>query len=170
MKKATLIVMLFLVLLAINSCFIKKEIYEEYLITEGYVGWIRIRYEVRGAPLLAIKDGKIIYKIPESGISETSSPLVEGWTRPSYYYYSENTKTSIKFGSQLDDPENMIWYGTSNKYREQFFIGNEWQKGHLERSGCSKEKDDFGYIPKNIRQCLENYKISVEKISVEKKS
>lgn len=38
-----------------------------FLIPEGYVGWIRVDFDVSGAPRLPIEDGFYIFEFPESG-------------------------------------------------------------------------------------------------------
>ncbi len=59
-----------------------------FLIPEGYTGWIRIEFEVPGAPALPIEGGQYVLKVPPDGILRTSSGQQYGWAKDHYYYYS----------------------------------------------------------------------------------
>lgn len=73
-----------------------------FLIPEGYVGWIRIDFDIQGAPEIPTEDGFYVFKISESGRLQTcSSDLVES-TRNQFFYYSGTTKYRIKRGGPLD--------------------------------------------------------------------
>jgi hypothetical protein len=57
-----------------------------YYIPEGFSGWVTIKFEKSGAPALPEKDGAVEFHIPESGLLETSSKLVTGWSRDDWYW------------------------------------------------------------------------------------
>src|SRR6202158_5831378 len=55
-----------------------------FLIPEGYSGWVRIEFEVPGAPALPEEAGQPLLQIPPSGTLRTSSPEQYGWGDNSY--------------------------------------------------------------------------------------
>lgn len=59
-----------------------------FLIPDGYTGWVRVEFDVQGAPPLPIEDGQYILKIPPDGVLRTSSAEQYGWAKDHYYYYS----------------------------------------------------------------------------------
>jgi hypothetical protein len=105
-----------------------------YLIPDGYVGWVRIEVEVPNASPVPIEEGHYIFKIPKSGLLQTSTSLEYGWARDQYFYYSDTGLTELNHtgwgkggriwgavtGSGTDQA------GVSSKY-EQFFVGTEEQ-------------------------------------------
>jgi hypothetical protein len=98
-----------------------------FLIPDGYTGWIRIEFEVRGAPPLPIDHGEYTITIPADGVLRTSSVEQYGWARDRYYYHSgQNMRSLPDSGASA-----MIWgklngeaAGTSGKQKyEEFFVG-----------------------------------------------
>jgi hypothetical protein len=102
-----------------------------FLIPEGYSGWVRVEFEVSGAPPLPEEADQSVVKFPAEGKFKTSSPEQYGWANDSYYFYS---------GSQLrpladSGPQQLIWgkingeaVGLSGKRKyEEFFVGTEQQ-------------------------------------------
>jgi hypothetical protein len=87
-----------------------------YLIPEGYVGWVRVDYQIKGAPELPIEDGYRVYKFPNSGRLQTSSAfevgtyadLISG-LKDEYYYYSSDTRRQLPAGANGADG-GMIWH------------------------------------------------------------
>lgn len=73
-----------------------------FLIPEGYVGWIRIDFDVAGAPEIPIEDGFYVFKVSKSGRLQTSSSDLVESTRNQFFYYSGATKYRIKLGGPLD--------------------------------------------------------------------
>jgi hypothetical protein len=102
-----------------------------FLIPEGYTGWIRIEFEVQGAPPLPIENDQYVLKIPANGMLRTSSPEQYGWANDHYYYYSAETVRAIPDSGQ----SAMIWgkingeaSGSSGKRKyEEFFVGTNQQ-------------------------------------------
>ena len=110
------------------------------LIPDGYVGWVKVNYGVKGAQPLTIENGVIICKIPESDLLETSSQLEVGWANDEYFYYSPNGSTrplrETGWGSG-----GLIW-GDAVGYQAQpdgskpaefnkvFYVGTEEQYNH----------------------------------------
>jgi hypothetical protein len=101
------------------------------LIPEGYTGWVRIEFEVQGAPPLPVEAGQNVLRIPPDGLLRTSSPEQYGWARDTYYFYSS---AGLR---QLPDsgPQSLIWgkingeaSGTSGREKyEEFFVGTNQQ-------------------------------------------
>jgi hypothetical protein len=60
-----------------------------YLIPDGYVGWVEVRYGVPGSSQLPIQSGVLVCRIPAGGLLATSSRLEDGWATDEYDYYSE---------------------------------------------------------------------------------
>jgi hypothetical protein len=102
-----------------------------FLIPEGYTGWVRIEFEVQGAPPLPMEGGEYIIKIPANGVLHTSSAEQYGWARDRYYYYSGPSTHSLPDSGEGD----LIWgklngetSGTSGKQKyEEFFVGTAEQ-------------------------------------------
>ncbi|MGA7926427.1 MAG: hypothetical protein WCA20_10540 [Candidatus Sulfotelmatobacter sp.] len=102
-----------------------------FLIPEGYAGWIRIEFEVQGAPRLPIEGGQYVLKIPSDGVLRTSSAEQYGWAKDQYYYYSAQGVRSLPDSG----PAELIWgkingeeSGVSGKRKyEEFFVGNAQQ-------------------------------------------
>jgi hypothetical protein len=81
-----------------------------FLIPEGYQGLIVIEFGLKGEPEIQVEDGYHIFRIPESGLLQTSSNFVYGTSKPfQYYYYSS---TGIKDFKSLDaySEAKEIWY------------------------------------------------------------
>jgi len=100
-----------------------------FLIPEGYRGWVRVEFEIPGAPALPMEAGHAVLKIPPSGSLTTSSHEQYGWARDSYFVYSNSGMRPIPDTG----PARLIWgkingeeKGSSGirKY-EEFFVGTE---------------------------------------------
>jgi hypothetical protein len=73
-----------------------------FLIPEGYVGWVRVDFDVPTAPPLTIEKGYYIFKFPKSGRLQTSSSDSVESRRNQFFYYSETDKYLIKAGGPLN--------------------------------------------------------------------
>jgi len=102
-----------------------------FLIPDGYTGWIRIEFEVQGAPPLPMDAGQYVLRIPSDGILRTSSAEQYGFAKDHYYYYSTQGARPLPDSG----PAVLIWgkingeeSGASGtrKY-EEFFVGTEQQ-------------------------------------------
>src|SRR4051812_49346695 len=101
-----------------------------YLLPEGYVGWVRIDFKMIDAPSTPVEDGYPLYKIPQSGILQTSSDFEFGEGPPDeYYYYSGDSRRELK--DELKDgvwTRGMIqrsWTSGGEKPIEYFFVGTK---------------------------------------------
>ncbi|MGA8501069.1 MAG: hypothetical protein WB683_05945 [Candidatus Sulfotelmatobacter sp.] len=102
-----------------------------FLIPEAYTGWVRIEFEVQGAPPLPMEGGQYVLKIPSDGLLRTSSAEQYGWAKDHYYYYSAQGVRALPDSG----PTELIWSkingeesGVSGKRNyEEFFVGNAQQ-------------------------------------------
>jgi hypothetical protein len=102
-----------------------------FLIPDGYKGWIRIEFDVQGAPALPMEGSEYILKIPPEGILRTSSGQQFGWARDHYYYDSAQGLRPLADSG----PAALIWgkinaegYGASGKRTyEELFVGTAEQ-------------------------------------------
>ena len=118
----------------------------KFLIPEGYLGWIEVKYGEPNARALQVNKGTFICQLPDSGLLNTSSPLEEGWAKDEYFYYSKDgslhglKETGWGAGG-------MIW-GNTNEWQlspdgsmpkqvaAYFYVGTEEQSHRAEsRSG-----------------------------------
>jgi len=110
-----------------------------FLIPDGYIGWVEIKYDQSNEPALKIVSGKYICRIPASGFLQTSSPLEGGWARDEYFYYAEDGSTHALINTGRGSG-GMIWAGAtqfldqttdgslSKEAKVQFFfVGTEEQ-------------------------------------------
>ena len=109
-----------------------------FLIPEGYIGRVRIEFEVSAAPALPVEVGQYVLKIPSNGVLKTSSPEQYGWANDSYYYYSAAGAHQLSDS----DPHRLVWgkingeaTGSSGKTKyEEFFVGTKSQ--FMDQSGA----------------------------------
>jgi hypothetical protein len=102
-----------------------------FLVPEGYTGWIRIEFEVQGAPPLPMEGGEYILKIPPDRVLRTSSAEQYGWAGDRYYYYSAQGMRPLPDSGSAA----LIWgkingeeSGASGKRKyEEFFVGTAQQ-------------------------------------------
>jgi hypothetical protein len=100
-----------------------------FFIPDGYSGWVRVEFEVPGAPTLQGGTDQTTLEIPPSGVFRTSSPEQYGWARDSYYVHSSTGVRAIPDSG----PGRMIWgkingeeSGSSGQRKyEEFFVGTE---------------------------------------------
>jgi hypothetical protein len=139
------------------ACQDKQRRPNRYLIPDGYVGWVRINYKIKEAPVLPIEDGHYLFKFPENGTINTSSEGEEGFASDEYYYYSNDTRRSISTGDAL------IWGGVAfgskstpgeepTRYAE-FFVGTKEQFQEL---GVKCKDSELNPIIGPLEKCLRN--------------
>lgn len=127
------------------ACADKERRPDRYLIPDGYVGWVRINYEVDAAPALPLEDGYNLIKISPDGLLNTSSGIEEGWATDEYFYYSGDKRQKLPHTVNKD----MIFGhiigkksvgGQKPTRYEEFFVGTKEQ---YEKYGV-KNKDADG--------------------------
>jgi hypothetical protein len=107
-----------------------------WLIPENYGGWVRIYYNVEGAPELVREGSQTLVTIPPSGILETSSPGNYGWGVPGceknateqYFYYDSNGEPTEALRN-CPEEDGMIWGISTGRIGdvqvEHFFVGTQ---------------------------------------------
>ncbi|HKG59293.1 MAG TPA: hypothetical protein VKB05_05895 [Pyrinomonadaceae bacterium] len=91
--------LLLVLLLSTAGCEAEHRRPANVYIPNGYVGWVRIEYEVKGAPELE-RDffGPWEYqRFPKSGLLRTSSKLNDGAASVNYFYYSDGGEKSLPY-------------------------------------------------------------------------
>ncbi len=69
---------------------IMKRENKDFYIPKGFSGWINIRYNVPGAPILPHKEGALQIRIPADGNLTTASPFEDGWSRDRFFWYDSS--------------------------------------------------------------------------------
>lgn len=114
-----------------------------FLIPEGYTGWVRVEFEIPGAPPLPAEAGQTVVKIPSSGLLKTSSPEQYGWAKDDYAFYSSTGVRPLPdsgSGQRIWGKINGEASGSSGKRRyEEFFVGTQQQ--FKDQVGGAKPKD-----------------------------
>lgn len=93
MKKLIIAVILAIVVGGAYYMFVvKKTAYdEEFVLPEGYQGCAHVVYNVKNAPPLKVKNGRIVHNFDENGISLTSSPEDFGWEGEEFSGFYKST-------------------------------------------------------------------------------
>lgn len=99
---AALIITLQMASISICGQTSRKTLPYRFLIPEGYVGLIRVDFDVAGAPPLPIEDGFYIFKFSESGRLQTSSSDVVESRRNEFLYYSPDGMYQLKVVGPID--------------------------------------------------------------------
>jgi hypothetical protein len=83
------LLLLFVTLLLLSGCprFRKAD---TVLIPDGYVGWVRIEFNVRGEARFDEKGGRYVVSVPLSGILRTSSSFETGYSDDHYFYVNNH--------------------------------------------------------------------------------
>lgn len=115
----------------LTACLEEKRRPSRYLFPDGYVGWVRIDYNVKDAPALPTEDGFYLLKFPPNGHLQTSTPLEFGSATDEYFYYSSAGRKPIE--STGWGQGGLIWGGHTGRINdnperhEGMFIGTEEQ-------------------------------------------
>lgn len=106
----------------------------KYLIPEGYVGWVKISFQVANAAELPIEGNQYLVRIPETGVLKTSSQIEYGWAKDQYCYYTAQSTRDLRVTGWGGG--GMIWGNFNGKEFNdnqqvqtylQFFVGTEEQ-------------------------------------------
>ena len=107
-----------------------------YLIPDGYVGWVEMKFGIADAPELPVHEGFRIAKFPPAGVLKTSSKLQNGWAKDEYYYYKADAKEKLSEGYQTGlinggatglrggDSHQSLWFfvGTYDQYMKHGYV------------------------------------------------
>lgn len=125
----------------------KREHLYRYLVPDGYVGWVRVDFNVRDASPLPVEDSFHILKIPKTGRLRTSTEDEYGIVGDEYYYYCRDnrrrleidaTKPTCMIDGNFQGP-GVFTYETPYKYR-YFFAGPKQEYKKFQFSGENLEK------------------------------
>ena len=88
-----------------------QEALYRFLIPEGYVGWIRVDFEVPDAPPLPVEGDFYILKFSNSGRLQTSSrDITEGWLDRAQFLLLNREILPVKVkGCRTSGVENGSW-------------------------------------------------------------
>lgn len=151
---------IWLSMLSIAGCEGKERRPNRYLIPDGYVGWVRINYRIKDAPMLPIEDGFYLLNFPKEGTLNTSSEGDEGVASDEYYYIdSAGRRRAIP----VTGDTALIWgpvaFGSKTvrgqeptKYA-QFFVGTKEQ---FQQLGLKCKDSDLNPIIGPLENCLPN--------------
>lgn len=103
------LLVLLLSLASLASGCAKQRRPSRFIVPDGYVGWVKVYYNVKDAPALPLEEGYYLLKFPDSGILKTSSAPEYGEASDEYYYYSDNTRRPLK--TSFYGEGGMIWGG-----------------------------------------------------------
>jgi len=103
----------------------------KFLIPEGYVGWLRVEYDVECFPPIPVEDGVRILRFAGANVLETSSPMPEDAAERQYFYCAADG-SERNLAADYRNGNGMIWQETlgsrGGKMRMFiFFVGTEEQ-------------------------------------------
>ncbi|MFM2376096.1 MAG: hypothetical protein RLZZ165_1193 [Bacteroidota bacterium] len=86
------------VLLFAGYVFFTHRAAHHYYLPTGFSGWVTVKFEKPHAPPIPEMDGVLVFRVPVSGILETSSRLKTGWSRDEFY----REGSSVPLPKQVD--------------------------------------------------------------------
>jgi len=110
----------------------------DYFLPEGFKGWARVDYEVRGSPRLLSVNGRYVLRLGSNGRVKTSDHLAYGWASDKYYYESQGSRQVLNSSGSTD--ETMIWgekFGRQYGAYQCFFVGTKQEyAAQMARNPC----------------------------------
>ena len=117
------------------------------LIPNGYVGPVKIDFDIKDTPEIPTEIGRYVFKIPESGLLQTSSRSDKGWGVDEYYYYDGDRRwrlheTNDPYNMNEMPPKGMVWgrnieVDGKDQTSENFFIGDQEQYSRYQKNSNS---------------------------------
>jgi hypothetical protein len=103
----------------------------QFLIPEGYVGWLRLEYDVECLPPIPVEDGVRILRFAGANVLETSSPMPED-AAERHYFYCAADGSERNLAADYRNGNGMIWQETPGSRGAKmrmfiFFVGTEEQ-------------------------------------------
>jgi hypothetical protein len=124
-----------------------------FLIPEGYVGWVRVDFNIKDAPPLPVEGDYLVFKIPPSGYLRTPAKYACGLPQD-YYYYSGDSRR------QIDMKQMIRWNGFvsgeepdyDKEITDYFFVGTEaefekYRHGTYDAQGVPR----YGRLPNSAQ-------------------
>jgi hypothetical protein len=121
------------------------------MISDGYVGWVRVDFNVKDASPLPVERGFFILKIPKSGRLQTSTDDNYGMVGDDYYYSCpdgaqrleiDTSKPMCMIDGNFQGP-NVLTVEVPHKYR-YFFVGPKEEYKKYQFSGENLENLELG--------------------------
>lgn len=126
-----------------------------YLIPRGYVGWIRVDFDVKAAPPLPVEGNYYVVKIPATGHFQTSTPDAYGPLGDVYVYecgderqrlvISQRHEAFCRIWGNFEGPATLsdatpypfryFFVGPKEQYEKYQFSGENLQNVELEKDG-----------------------------------
>lgn len=91
-------------------------------VPQGYVGWIRVKFNIKGAAPLPVRNGCYIARIPANGLLRTSTVEGEGWGSDSFYYVTKSGN-EILLPTNGGGPNTFVWGDAGRTNERWMFIG-----------------------------------------------
>jgi len=143
-------------LMGSTGCQAKERRPNRYLLPDGYVGWVRVNYRIKGAPELPIEDGYYLLRIPMTGLLDTCSEGEEGAAIDEYYYYLGENRRPIPHRTNNQLIWGAVGFGSKSvpgkeptRY-EEFFVGT---KDQYDQIGIKCKDSDLNPIIGPVELC-----------------
>ena len=104
----------------------------DFVVPKGYVGWIRVKYNVFGTQPLPIRNGRYAARIPANGLLKTSTLEEEGWGRDQFYFINKSGQET-HLPSDFDEPNRLMWGPAGRTNETWMFIGTKKQFADAQR-------------------------------------
>jgi len=103
----------------------------KFLIPEGYVGWLRVEYDVECFPPIPVEDGVRILRFAGANVLETASSMPEDAAERQYLYYAADG-SERNLAADYRSGNGMIWRESPGSRGGKmkmfiFFVGTEEQ-------------------------------------------
>ena len=118
----------------------------KFLVPEGYVGWLRVEYDVECSAPIPVQDGARVFRFTSAGVLETSSPMPENTAERQYFYYAADG-SERNLAADYRSGNGMIWQERPGSRGGKmsmfvFFVGTQKQ---------SKDRPLPGFLPPSCR-------------------
>jgi len=109
----------------------RRLLVSKFLIPEGYIGWLRVEYDIACFPSIPVEDGVRILRFAGSNVLETSSPMPEDAAERQYFSYAADG-SERNLAADYRNGNGMIWRETPGSRGGKmkmfiFFVGTEEQ-------------------------------------------
>ena len=103
----------------------------KFLIPEGYVGWLRVEYDVECFPPIPLEDGVRIFRFTGANVLVTSSPMPDDAAERQYFYHTADG-SERDVAADYGSGNGMIWQERAGSRGGKmsmfmFFVGTQEQ-------------------------------------------